>query len=125
MSAREFFRLLADLTRVLWALPAVEADRHATSPQRAALAARRRATLKPRRSTAGRRTLRRAISFVDAVAPRGPNCLRRSLLEMSLDAGASEERLLAGFRAGGGIGSGHAWLESEPVTETYDAVFPI
>jgi hypothetical protein len=42
-----------------------------------------------------------------------------------LDAGAGRERLLAGFKAGGVLGSGHAWLESQPVTERYDAVIPI
>jgi len=54
--------------------------------------------------------------------PNGPNCLRRSLLEMSLDRGAAQEKLLAGYKAGGLVGSGHAWLESESTSERYDAV---
>jgi len=57
--------------------------------------------------------------------PTGGNCLRRSLLEMSLDAGAASERLLAGFRTGGATTSGHAWLESDAVREHYDAIIPI
>jgi hypothetical protein len=44
---------------------------------------------------------------------------------MSLDAGAAGEQLLAGFKAGGVPASGHAWLESHGVSETYDAVISI
>jgi hypothetical protein len=118
-------RLAMDILRVKLVLPRVEADRLSTGPHRAARAARRRAAGRPSRSPEARARLRRAIAMVDARHPAGPNCLRRSLLEMSLDAGAARERLLAGFIAGGGEGSGHAWLESHVVAERYDTVIPI
>jgi hypothetical protein len=118
-------RMVAEIARVVVALPEVEANRRLTSPQRAAHAARRRALRAPLRSMEARERLRRAIAAVDRCMPGGGNCLRRSLLEMTLDAGAANERLLAGFKAGGAAASGHAWLESHAVVEYYDAVISI
>jgi hypothetical protein len=70
--------------------------------------------------------LKRAIAAVDARYPGGPNCVRRSLLEMALDRGAAGESLFAGFKAGGGKQTGHAWLASDPTpVERYDAVLTI
>ena len=103
----------------------VEIDRRAVSPQRAAASARRRSAGTMPRSPIARRQLQRAIALIDARFPGGPNCLRRSLIEMSLDSGAAQERLLAGFVSNGGKGSGHAWLESQPTVKSYDAVIPI
>ena len=121
----EFLRLLLVLPRVVGAIPIVELERRLTSPHVAARAARQRARRAPTRSRVARERLQRAIAVVDRWMPGGGNCLRRSLLEMSLDAGAAGERLLAGFKAGGPRASGHAWLESQPVTERYDAVIRI
>lgn len=118
-------RIVAEIARVIVALPEVEANRRLTSPHRAAQAARRRARRAPVRSADARQRLCRAIALVDRWMPGGGNCLRRSLLEMTLDAGAARERLLAGLKAGGESGSGHAWLESHAVSETYDAVISI
>jgi hypothetical protein len=120
--AADFVRMAAELLRVVVALPEVEANRRLTSPQRAVRAARRRAMRAPERSLEARQRLRRAIAIVDRLVPGRDNCLRRSLLEVSLDAGAARERLLAGFKAGGAPASGHAWLESHAVSERYDAV---
>ena len=114
-----------DMALVVVALASVESDRRRKSPQSAAAASRRRAIGCERRCPEERVRLRRAIALVDSWMPKGPNCLRRSLLEVSLDAGAAEERLLAGFKSGGLAGTGHAWLESQPVAERYDAVIAI
>lgn len=122
---RDVPQLALEVARVVAALPQVEANRRLTSPQRAARAARRMALRARVRSPEARERLRRAIALVDRWMPGGGNCLRRSLLEMSLDGGAARERLLAGFKAGGIPASGHAWLESHAVTERYDAVIPI
>jgi hypothetical protein len=116
---------LADLARVLGVLVRVEADRRALSVHYAVQRARRRAVHLPARSPARRRQLRQAISAADGLVPGGRNCVRRSLLELSLDGGAAKERFLAGFVSGGGSRSGHAWLESQPEGRTFDAVVTI
>jgi hypothetical protein len=118
-------QLFAEIARVVAVLPRVEADRRAASPQRAARAARLRALRVRARTAEARERLRRAIAIVDGWVPGGGNCLRRSLLEMSLDRGAASERLLAGFKTGGAPASGHAWLESQVVTDRYDAIISI
>ncbi|HXI60880.1 MAG TPA: hypothetical protein VNO55_32695 [Polyangia bacterium] len=53
--------------------------------------------------------------------------MRRALLEMSLDEAAASDKLLAGFKAGGGDGSGHAWLASQPEQsqQSFDAIISI
>ena len=118
-------RTLWDVTRVLLDVPRVEIERRRSSLHQAVGAARTRASRRPLRSTEARARLRRAIAIVDARMPDGPNCVRRSLLEMSLDRGAASEKLLAGFVSGGGPKSGHAWLESQCVTQRYDAVIAV
>jgi hypothetical protein len=69
--------------------------------------------------------LRRIIAAVDRRLPDRGNCVRRALLEMALSPQAAAERLCAGFRSGGGAGSGHAWLESQSPPERFDAVMRI
>jgi hypothetical protein len=112
----------ADLARALGAVARVESDRRRLGIHQAVRRARGRAALVPERSPSGRKRLKKAISMADALMPGGRNCVRRSLLEISLDSGAAKERLLAGFVAGGGYKSGHAWLESEPTSRKFDAV---
>jgi Transglutaminase-like superfamily len=110
---------------LIWAsliVPFVELLRNGTSLHRATRIARALSHGVPR-SPEGRLKLRRAIAAVDARFPDGGNCLRRSLLEIALDAGAAAETLYAGFQARGGRNSGHAWLASHPdQAERYDAV---
>jgi hypothetical protein len=72
-----------------------------------------------------RARLQRTIGVVDAFMPGGKNCVRRALIEMSLDGSAARERLLAGLKSGGKPKSGHAWLESHAVREAYDAVIAV
>jgi len=83
-------------------------------------AARARGRIAMRRSADGRRDLRAAIDLVDRLLPGDPNCYRRALLEIGLDAGAAEEPLHLGLRVPGGPRSGHAWLGSGDPRGTYD-----
>jgi hypothetical protein len=115
-------RTLLEMARVALAVPGVERQRRRSSLHLAVSEARRRSPRSPARSLEQRAQLRRAIAFVDARMLAGPNCVRRSLLEMTLDRGAANEKLLAGFVSGGGPKSGHAWLESEPTRQRFDAV---
>jgi hypothetical protein len=66
------------------------------------------------------------IRFVDSLFPSGPNCYRRALVEIAMDAGAAAEPLHMGLLADGGLNSGHAWLDSaaDP-TRSYDAEFVV
>jgi hypothetical protein len=115
---------MLDLLRVLGALPIVEWRRRRLSLHHA-VARARAGSGRPSRSRADRARLQRWIGAVDARMPGGANCVRRALLEMTLDGAAAREKLFAGLKSGGGPRSGHAWLESHPVRETYDAVIAV
>jgi hypothetical protein len=116
---------LNDLFELLLLLPRIEFRRR-TASLHEAVAFARRSGKDNRGREAGRRTdLRRLVSTVDRFFPGGPNCVRRVLLEMAMDREASQERLLAGLRTGGGPKSGHAWLESESVVVKYDTVIAL
>jgi hypothetical protein len=116
---------LADLARVVVALPLVEIGRLSLGPARILPRLRWAAGRRHRRSTLERESLRRLIASVDARLPDGGNCYRRALLEISIDAGAAEEKLYMGLKKQGGPRSGHAWLASWPDAanaSAYDAV---
>jgi len=117
--------LFVDLVRIITVLPSIEIQRRARSLHQAVRAVRRQAAGTPRRSEQDRARLRRAIAIVDRLMPGKPSCIRRALLEIRLDAGAAQERLLAGFKAQGGSRSGHAWLESQGTSERFDAVITV
>ena len=76
-------------------------------------------------SPAGRLNLRRVIGWIDRSLFKAPNCYRRVLLEIALDSGAAREPVVMGFRAGGGAGTGHIWLESDPPFVDYDVTVAI
>mgnify|MGYP001793741520 CR=1 FL=1 len=124
MSSRMYL-LLREVGRIVWVLPAVELSRRSLSLHHTVGRVRNWGFSAALRSEEERALLRRTIAAVDAWMPGGANCVRRSLLEMRLDAGAAQERLFAGFRAGGLPKSGHAWLESHRSQETFDAVISI
>ena len=109
--------LALEALRVLKILEVTERARTSLGPKEAALKVRGIGRLKPRRTEADRARLQCAIRWVDRLLEPGGNCLRRSLLEMGLDAGAAEESLMLGLRAGGGPRSGHAWLSSQAVQD--------
>jgi hypothetical protein len=74
------------------------------------------------RSPEERARLQRVIRVVDKCFPTGPNCYRRALVEIAMDAGAASEGLHLGLMAAGGRDSGHAWLASWPEADRrYDA----
>ena len=108
------------------AFVAVSADRkRATVPPAELVASfRARGARRAARDGASRARLRRTIRFVDRLFPSGPNCYRRTLTEIALDAGAAAEPLRMGLRADGGPRSGHIWLASAPDgAGRYDAEF--
>jgi Transglutaminase-like superfamily len=119
------FSLVAELSRVFLEAPRIEYLRRNRSLHFAVRRVRALSRRKTMRDVGARVLLRRAIALVDARFPGGPNCVRRSLLEIALDRGAANEQMFAGIRHGGGSGSGHAWLESHPVSDSYDAVLTI
>jgi len=117
--------MIRDAFRILGMLPLVEWRRRYLSLHHAVAHARAHGRTQPDRPGGARLRLRRVISALDARLPGGGNCVRRALLEMSLDRSAAGEQLLAGLKASGGPRSGHAWLASQPVTDRYDAVISI
>lgn len=117
--------IVFEVLRVAGALPTVELMRRTVGLHGAVDRARKRGMTRTARSPESRRALKRVIAALDRRWPGGGNCVRRSLAELALDSGAASERFFAGFRAGGGLQSGHAWLESEAPRESYDAVVSI
>lgn len=101
---------LAELFTIGLRLPEVEWRRRTEGPAPAVKKLRAHGRGQKRRSADERTRLRRLIAIVDRVLPGEPNCYRRALLEMSLDAGAAEEPLHLGLKVPGGPRSGHAWL---------------
>ena len=117
---------LIDALRVAALLPRVELGRSRVGPGQLVEVFRARGRRAARRSIEQRTALQRVIGFVDRVLPGQPNCYRRALLEIGLDAGAAEEPLHMGLRVPGGPRSGHAWLGDRAATgTTYDVQFDI
>jgi hypothetical protein len=54
--------------------------------------------------------LERVVAIADRLLPGGPNCYRRVLAEISLDAGAAAEPMYLGIVHGQATLGGHAWL---------------
>ena len=106
--------LLRELWRVMLALLPVELDRRRLGVRPAVRRARARGARARAREGAARARLRGLVAAVDARWPGGPNCLRRALLEASLDAAAAREPIHLHLCAAGGPGSGHARLASVP-----------
>jgi hypothetical protein len=110
-----------DAARALRLVPEAERARHATSPERAVAAMRARGRMCHTRGALARARLRRAIGWVDALHPRGPNCYRRTLLELALDAGAAHETLVFGLDVGR---TGHVAFKGREELG-FDALFEI
>ncbi|MBX3220706.1 MAG: hypothetical protein KF795_09315 [Labilithrix sp.] len=111
---REVLRALAIVRRA-------ERLRLANAPERAVRAMRERGSREPARGPVGRARLRRAIGWVDAAYLGGPNCFRRTLTEIALDAGAARETLVFGLDLGR---TGHvAFKDSEE--RTFDVAFEV
>lgn len=67
-------------------------------------------TRRRRRTGRSLARLRRVIGIADRWMPGGPNCYRRALAEMALDAGSAELPLHMGLVRGQPDLGGHAWL---------------
>lgn len=116
--------LAAELWRVAAVAVSVNRGRR-TQPARKLIAKlRARGALCASRSSEQREDLRAAIRLVDRLFPSGPNCFRRVLMEIALDAGAAKEPVHMGLKAHGAPNSGHVWLASAPDgAGGYDAEF--
>jgi hypothetical protein len=114
-----------DLIRAWMIEPTVESCRLTTGPKPLISRLRAQGTTKASRTDAGRSRLRFAIALAERLRGRKPNCYRRVLMEIALDAGAAREPVFMGIRDGGGAGTGHAYLPSHPDSRDvdYDAVF--
>lgn len=127
MTVIERLSRLVEALRVCAVVPRVEIERRVRGPKRSVPRLRALGRRARRRDAAARTRLRSVITAVDARVPGGGNCYRRVLLEIALDAGAAQERVALGVRAGGGARSGHAWLGDGPSDdgERYDLVIDL
>jgi hypothetical protein len=101
----------------------VQAERTRTreAPERAVALMRERGARQPARGPIGRSRLRLAIGWVDAFFPRGPNCFRRTLIEIALDAGAAQETLVFGLDVDK---TGHVWFK-DAEDRAFDVTFDV
>jgi hypothetical protein len=99
-----------EVGRALVAARDAERSRLRDPPRDAIERMRARGRLAAARGAIGRSRLRCAIGWVDAFAPfrGGPNCFRRTLLEIALDGGAAREAVVFGLDVGK---TGHATLK--------------
>jgi hypothetical protein len=116
--------LAVELWRAAAIALSIDRRRGSQPPRKLISSLRARGALCGARSPAQREVLRRAIRVVDRCFVSGPNCFRRVLMEIALDAGAASEPLHMGLNAEGGVNSGHVWFPSAPEgVKTYDAEF--
>jgi hypothetical protein len=107
----------------------IERRRTSVGPKLAVAAARERGRAAGSRDDVARQDLRRLIRLVDRMAPGGPNCFRRVLLEIAVDPDAAAAPVGMGFRVSG-PGKGHAWIGTgvemdEPGFQPYDAIISL
>ena len=118
---KRLFDITRDLVGATVLLPFLDAARRPLGPQRVVRAVRWLGARARKRAAPERRRLQRVISLVDRVLPGGPNCYRRSLVELAMDRAAASEPLWMGLSAKGGPRSGHAWLgDKAPDVHRYD-----
>ncbi len=113
-----------ELARVVALAPAAERRRLREPPAAAVGAMRARGATEPEREPAARQRLRRAIGWVDALVPGGPNCYRRTLLELGLDAGAARETIVFGLDVGR---TGHVAFKGreDETMQRFDVVYEL
>jgi hypothetical protein len=123
---REIVHSLTDLPEVIGVSRRVESARRMGEPARIIDSLRTLGASKRARSEPARRNLRRLVGLVDRCYLSGPNCFRRVLTEVAMDANAAREPVHLGLRAHGGRDSGHAWLGHQSNQSVrYDAEFVI
>jgi hypothetical protein len=117
-------RIFRDLLEAVIVSRRVDRDRRLSGPLGLLPRLRTRGAQRLARSAADRARLQHIVRLVDRCFPSGPNCYRRALTEIAMDAGAATERLHMGINARDGESSGHAWLESSADRgDGYDAEF--
>ena len=115
---------LVEAGRVLWLLPRIELERRRRGTGAVVAATRARGRRQAPRTPDSAARLRRVIAWIDRRMPAGPNCYRRALLTIALDAAAATRPLRFGLRPGGGVGSGHVWIAgSDEPGVRYDVEF--
>ncbi len=111
-----------ELARATALLRVADRERQQAAPETALASMRARGDKTERvRGPIGRARLRRAIGWVDALAPGGASCYRRILLESALDAGAARETVVFGLDVGR---TGHVAFEDRE-ERTFDVSFAI
>jgi hypothetical protein len=120
------WRAVADLVEVAVVSRRIDSDRRRLGPLQLVERLRRRGACHPQRGARDRARLKQVIRFVDRAFFARPNCYRRALIEMAMDAGAATELLHMGLNSDRALGMGHAWLDSSPDQgEGYQAEFSI
>lgn len=112
-------RLVTELARVTRVAREAERLRMNVGPAEAVARQRAKGRRKRRRDAPTRQELRTAVNWLDAKWPGGGNCFRRVLIELALDAGAAEERLVFGLDVGK---TGHVAFEGAD-DATFDVAF--
>lgn len=110
-----------ELVRVARVVRAIERRRMSDGPEAIVRDYRARGSREKKRGPIGRARLRRAIGWVDAFFPGGPNCFRRTLLELALDSGAARERIVFGLDVGR---TGHVTFKGRE-DRTFDVVYEL
>jgi len=110
-----------ELARVARRVREIDERRLRDTPQRVLAELRASGATAKERGPIGRARLRRAIGWIDAALPGGPNCYRRILLELTLDAGAARETVVFGLDVGS---TGHVAFEDRE-ERTFDVAFSI
>jgi hypothetical protein len=110
-----------EIVRVARIVRELERSRLSDGPETIVRDCRARGSREKERGPIGRARLRRAIGWVDALSPRGPNCFRRTLLELALDAGAAREKLVFGLDV---CRTGHVTFKGRE-DRTFDVVYEL
>jgi hypothetical protein len=108
------FSVIVDALRVMWMVPRLARLRREVGTGAVIASARAFGRGGLRRAPQSRRNLQRVIRAIDRILPGEPNCLRRVLLELSLDEGAASEPVVLGVNVGLGKSTGHVWLGTAP-----------
>jgi hypothetical protein len=118
--------MILDLLRALLVSRDIERDRQRLGPHEIVMNLRRRGMRCRKRDAVKRVRLEGIIRLVDRLFLVGPNCYRRALIEIAMDAGAAAETLHLGIDTAGDLTSGHAWLgPSSDRAPSYHAEFSL
>jgi hypothetical protein len=115
--------LARDAARVATTLREVERARWVEGPAALIERLRARGLTNAPRSPEARRRLFRVIHHMDRVMKGGPNCYRRSLARVALDAESAREPFVLGLNRTDASARGHAWVGDS--TEGFDVEFKL